>query len=151
MPFLDNFAHLGGLICGCTLGLGVLVQTRYYYSGVKKRKRIYQILLMGWSIIGLPGLFLAGYLVFFLHVPINCNWCSYISCVPMPPNVPYDQRWWSCDQCSQGGLNGEIEPVNNTLSFTCPNNGQVEHKSFPNSTTINANILIETCLLLCGQ
>ena len=146
---MDNYAHLGGMICGCILGLGVLVQTRYYYSGVKKGKRTYQIVLMVISLLLLPGIFIAGYLVLFLRVPIDCEWCTYISCVPMPPGVPIEERWWSCDECSQGGLNGDIDPLTNTLSFECPNNGVRVEKEFPNSTSITSGILIETCLDLC--
>jgi hypothetical protein len=149
MPFLDNYAHLGGLICGCILGLVVLVQTRYYYSGVKKRKRTYQIILMVISILLLPGLMIAGYVVFFTRVPINCRACSYISCVPMPPGAAYADRWWSCDECSQGGLTGDIEPQNNTVLFTCPNTGVRQSKSFPPTTTIDTNVLIQACIEKC--
>jgi hypothetical protein len=148
MPFLDNYAHLGGLSCGCVLGLAVLVQTRYYYSGVKKRKRMYQIVLMVISSFVLPAMFIAGYCVLFISGPVQCDWCVYVSCVPMPPNYPYAQRWWNCDSCSQGGLTGTPGP-NNTLTFTCPGTTTVVTAQIPPTVTIDTAALVQACADHC--
>lgn len=151
MPFLDNYQHLGGLICGLIIGLGVLVQQRYYYSGVKKGKRNYQICLMMLSFILLPGMLVTGYTILFTIGPAyHCSWCVYVSCIPMPPNVPYNQRWWNCDACSTSGIHGTVDPTNNTLIFQCPYNGTEIEQSFPSNVTINTNLLIATCLARCN-
>ncbi|KAH9254044.1 hypothetical protein BASA81_007919 [Batrachochytrium salamandrivorans] len=97
MPYLDNFAHIGGLVCGFIMGLLLLVQTRYLYTGQKQSKRYYQLALMACSFVVFPTLMAAGYGVLFTLGPVNCNWCQVISCVPFPPGAPPAEQWWSCD------------------------------------------------------
>lgn len=97
MPYLDNFAHVGGLLCGFVMGLLLLVQTRYLYTGQKQAKRYYQIALMACSFVVFPSLMAAGYAVLFTVGPVDCEWCQVISCVPFPPGVPLEQQWWNCD------------------------------------------------------
>jgi len=159
LPFLDNFAHIGGLVCGCVLGLGLLVQTRYYYSGVKKGKRAYQIALMLCSAIVFPGLLVSAYTVFFTVGSIDCDWCQYVSCVPLPPGVPYNDRWWNCDNCyvsieqsesqGQNPLNAVLYQKNNTLIFNCPLTNTEKSLVYPSTITPNTTTLLDACVALC--
>lgn len=59
MPYLDNFAHLGGFFCGLVWGLTLLVKARYDYYGSKKVRRNYQLCLQAVAIILLPILFVS--------------------------------------------------------------------------------------------
>lgn len=43
MPFLDNFAHIGGMIMGFLMGLGVLVQKTEDDLGAQLNKKCYQV------------------------------------------------------------------------------------------------------------
>jgi hypothetical protein len=98
VPFLDNFAHVGGLICGFICGLTLLVHERYTADGERKGRKNYQLCLQALSVIVLPVIILVMLLVLFLQVEAAkwCEWCAYVSCVPMPPGVPVDERWWDC-------------------------------------------------------
>lgn len=42
MPFLDNFAHCGGMLMGLFMGLGLLVQKREDDHGDRLNKKCYQ-------------------------------------------------------------------------------------------------------------
>lgn len=43
MPYLDNFAHIGGIIMGFFMGLGLLVQKREDVYGSRLDTRCYQV------------------------------------------------------------------------------------------------------------
>ena len=111
VPYLDNFAHLGGFIAGFIFGLSLLVQNRYWYHGGKKKRKAHQLFLQGLSVIVLPSMMVAEIMVLYLEVNATewCGWCSYISCVPMPPGAATEaDLWWDCSPCSAGGLSAEI-------------------------------------------
>lgn len=43
MPYLDNFAHIGGMVMGFWLGLGLLVQRRIDERGNQLDTKCYQV------------------------------------------------------------------------------------------------------------
>lgn len=43
MPYLDNFAHIGGIVMGFVMGLGLLVQGREDEFGERLEKKCYQV------------------------------------------------------------------------------------------------------------
>lgn len=43
MPFLDNFAHIGGMLMGFFMGLGLLVQKTEDDLGDRLNKKCYQV------------------------------------------------------------------------------------------------------------
>lgn len=118
MPYLDNFAHMGGFITGFIMGLSLLVQTRYSYEGKKKQRREYQLFLQALSIIVLPMMVTVLILVLYLQVDAYewCSWCHLISCVPFPPGRPDAEKWWDCNPCSQGGITTYL----NNQTIRCP-------------------------------
>jgi membrane associated rhomboid family serine protease len=122
MPFLDNFAHIGGLITGFFCGFGVLVSNRYSYYGELKRRKTYQVVLQICSVIITPLFVVAG--LFLLYYGVGgglsasqwCPACKYLSCVPFPPG---DNPWWTCDACSDSGVKADV--LNTTTTrIQCP-------------------------------
>ncbi|KAI8363214.1 rhomboid family-domain-containing protein [Mortierella sp. GBAus27b] len=77
LPFLDNFAHIGGFIAGILSGL-VFMPVVYFSKRDKFIKR-------GLAVVALPALVLfivLGLTTFYKGVN-NCSWCKYLSCLPV--------------------------------------------------------------------
>lgn len=91
LPFLDNFAHIGGFIAGILTGL-VFMPVVYFSKRDKYIK-------LGLRVIALPlivMLIVLG-LTNFYKGANNCSWCKYLSCLPIngwcdafntPPGAP---------------------------------------------------------------
>ncbi|KAF9104478.1 hypothetical protein BGX27_010077 [Mortierella sp. AM989] len=88
LPFLDNFAHIGGFCAGILSGL-VFMPVVYFSKRDKYIK-------LGLRIIALPLIVMVivlGLTNFYKGVN-NCSWCKYLSCLPIngwcdafnPPN-----------------------------------------------------------------
>ncbi len=107
--FVDNFAHLGGLITGFLLGFVLLIHTDAT-GKTRPRQHCFAFLAMSALIVYVLGMIIllvlkvsALRVVCFLQVRVQpcspfclqinansfCPNCHYISCVPSP--------WWSCD------------------------------------------------------
>jgi membrane associated rhomboid family serine protease len=85
LPYVDNFAHVGGFLFGIPAGL--LLMPRIYYGKWDRRRK--QFLM----VISLPVLILMFYLVLqSFYVPGNtCQVCNYLNCIPGMPWCP--QKW----------------------------------------------------------
>lgn len=117
LPYIDNFAHLGGFVTGLMVGLGVLSRKRYYTSGEEKPEKIYQIAVsMLFSFITpLMIIFLVVLLYSGVDAAEMCPWCTYLSCVPSP--------WWTCTPSCSSDYRIETltEGVNaGNIELTCP-------------------------------
>jgi membrane associated rhomboid family serine protease len=77
LPFIDNYAHIGGFLGGLFSGMAVM-PTISYTNSDRRRKRILRIL----SIPILIGLMSGGFYMFFSGSNIDCPWCTYLDCVP---------------------------------------------------------------------
>jgi hypothetical protein len=102
-----------------------------------------------------PVLFGLGYAALFVPLPIDCDWCSSLSCVAMPPDAPYIERWWNCDACAQagGGLVATIRG-GDTIEVTCPRGsgertGDLVTKVYDADTALSAVHAMETCAEMC--
>ncbi|GBG34201.1 RHOMBOID-like protein 4 [Hondaea fermentalgiana] len=98
LPYLDNFAHFGGFCCGLFLGFTLLVQKRYNIWGDLQQRKTYQVVVQSLALVILPILFVVLTLVLYLDVNVadSCDWCSYISCVPLPIGASEEDLWWEC-------------------------------------------------------
>ncbi|KAG0202473.1 hypothetical protein BGX33_009686 [Mortierella sp. NVP41] len=77
LPFLDNFAHIGGFIAGILTGL-VFMPVVYFSKRDKYIK-------LGLRIIALPliVMIIVLGLTNFYKGANNCSWCKYLSCLPI--------------------------------------------------------------------
>ncbi len=105
LPFVDNFAHIGGFLSGFLLGFVLLMKLQYGWMchdelplcievdlPVKHWHKAYQYVLFISSPSGFTGAFVALY----TGVDANkkCSWCHCLSCVPTAA--------WHCDNIPRG-------------------------------------------------
>ncbi|KAJ3184958.1 hypothetical protein HDU87_002524 [Geranomyces variabilis] len=79
LPYIDNFAHIGGFFCGVLSGL-VFMPTIHFGHWDKWRKRILMF-------VALPGLTVIMVFLFkgFYGTAPECTWCTYLNCIPGMP------------------------------------------------------------------
>lgn len=84
--FVDNFAHLGGLVGGLLLGFALLIHRDG--NGQVKCKQVTGAVL---ALFTFGVLLVGGFMLLYFRINVlaECPNCKYISCVPSP--------WWSCD------------------------------------------------------
>jgi len=119
-PFVDNFAHMGGLIYGFLISLTVLQRLPLAFFGrgngfcFKFRMRIYRIsgVLFGAVLLATTSALLSQ----SDGVRNPCHKCRYISCLPFP--FWTSDKWWYCDGCDT--VDGEVFKldVNDKLLYT---------------------------------
>ncbi|KAA8533757.1 hypothetical protein F0562_031274 [Nyssa sinensis] len=100
LPYVDNFAHIGGFMTGFLIGFVLLPHPRYDWIErrnlpadvhVKSKYKAYQYVLWLVSLFLLIAGFTVGLVMLFRGVNGNdhCHWCHYLSCVPTSK--------WKCD------------------------------------------------------
>lgn len=146
MPFLDNFAHIGGFFTGVVTGLGVLVSNRYTRYGELKERKTYQVCLQVVSVITTPVMVVAALFVLYFGSEAEewCSWCKYLTCVPFPPG---DTKWWTCDQCGDAGVTAEFVNAND-ITLTCPD-GTLVNTTAPTGLADDFSLLIGVCRQVC--
>ncbi|KAI9090095.1 hypothetical protein DFS34DRAFT_585330 [Phlyctochytrium arcticum] len=90
LPFVDNFAHVGGFYTGIVSGL-LFMPTIHFGKWDKWRKRI---LMM----VALPTLVLILFFLIrgFYGAGPTCTWCKYLNCIPGMPWCA--DKWATADQ-----------------------------------------------------
>lgn len=93
LPFVDNFAHIGGLVGGMLLGFVTLLHTDR--SGQLRCRQIVGACL---AAIAYCVLLVGGIVLLWMRFDMvsSCPGCEYMSCVPAP--------WWSCDVANAAQL-----------------------------------------------
>ncbi|MCO5592630.1 hypothetical protein L7F22_046633 [Adiantum nelumboides] len=149
LPFVDNFAHIGGLIVGFLSGLLLLLKPQYGFvkpsklpqgysiqSSVKAKYNAYQYFLWITAFILLIiGVTSVAILVFQGEDGNKkCKWCHYLSCVPT-------SKW----KCHNSFVCDEVQ-VGNMWQITCTSN---------NASTLaplnqSDDVLQELCTQLCS-
>jgi hypothetical protein len=83
-PFLDNFAHLGGMLFGFLAGLVLMPQPPAGQQSLTMGQRGLQV------VAGILALGVMAVALIVLYTGIDavgkCHWCSYVSCISTP--------WW---------------------------------------------------------
>ena len=95
LPYVDNFANIGGLITGVLLSA---IFVPYYppYEGEKSKvsKDIFRkikILLVAICLPTFIAIFVIIFVLFYVVQP-NCSGCQYITCIPFTDTICQDQR-----------------------------------------------------------
>jgi len=145
LPVLDQFAHLGGMLTGFSLGLTLMLQKRYTRfaedKGFKYKHRFLQL----FGLLSVPAaMIVLLVLIFVLYKGADpnktfCSWCHWLDCIPVPGA-------WDCDPCD--GMTG-TQYANGSLLVTCPNEAPSVLGEIPEGET--AMQAIDTiCNNLCG-
>ncbi|KAM9716970.1 inactive rhomboid protein 1 isoform 4-T7 [Menidia menidia] len=77
LPWIDNFAHIFGFVSGFFLSFAFLPYISFGPSDMY-RKRV-QICVFLFIFVGL----LAALVVLFYVYPVKCDWCEYLTCIPI--------------------------------------------------------------------
>lgn len=89
LPFVDNFAHLGGLFTGLCAGIMVIPTITF---GAWQRRRRYTLMAVSFALLLLSNIF--GLVIFYNRqdADVVCPACTYLNCV----NIPFVDFNW-CD------------------------------------------------------
>ncbi len=129
-PFVDNFAHLGGLTYGFLLSLTVLQRLPLDFfgkgNGICFKLRIGLLRFMG-AVLAVTLLVITSILLSESDgTKSPCHQCRYISCAPFP--FWSKEKWWYCDGCD--AASGKIfrrhddDELFTDLDLNCPAEGE---------------------------
>ena len=97
-PYVDNFAHIGGLVTGFLLSA---IFVPYYppyqgeaYKVPKEHKDKFRKIKIALVAICLPTFIIVYVIIFVLFYVVqpNCSGCQYITCIPFTDTICQDQR-----------------------------------------------------------
>jgi len=77
IPFIDNFAHVGGFIMGILTGL-VFMPSIIFSKRDLRVKRILKLISIGLIIFSFIWVFKQ-----FYESKDDCKWCHYLNCLPI--------------------------------------------------------------------
>jgi membrane associated rhomboid family serine protease len=155
-PYVDNFAHLGGLYYGFCVGLAFVdpLGTTGFFGTVKFGRRVRHWVLSTSGLVAAIIPFVST-LVLLLNTDgsdIPCPGCRYISCVPFPfwKSDP-SERWWNCDGCEfVDATLFSTENGDMSVEFTCPYSGNLVDKTLP-GPTLSDDDLIKSLPSYCRE
>mmetsp|Transcript_39324 Transcript_39324/g.64430 ORF Transcript_39324/g.64430 Transcript_39324/m.64430 type:complete len:569 (+) Transcript_39324:107-1813(+) len=155
MPYLDNFAHTGGMVFGVLCGLVLLAQTRVDHFGFARGRKCYQTALATLAAMGTAALLMAAtaWLYSSADVYAICPRCSKLSCVEFPPGAGPDGYWWDCSVCASSGF-GYTQYTNGTFFMRCPREGGTltEHLNITGANELNilsSDFYLDYCKTNC--
>jgi membrane associated rhomboid family serine protease len=83
LPYIDNYAHVGGIACGIVSGI-IFCPTIVFGKWDARRKLISLMIATPLFV----AMFVAGFLYFYVfYTDQFCNWCRWFNCIPP------DSKW----------------------------------------------------------
>eukprot|EP00475_Leptophrys_vorax_P035777 TRINITY_DN5942_c0_g1_i3.p1 TRINITY_DN5942_c0_g1~~TRINITY_DN5942_c0_g1_i3.p1 ORF type:complete len:489 (-),score=-26.19 TRINITY_DN5942_c0_g1_i3:246-1712(-) len=165
LPYIDNFAHIGGCLAGFLLGFALLLRPQRGYIDLRDTEGVQQATAIAaaggdpvttkysacqwWTrmaaAVAFLGMFTACITVLFTSGSTggSCEWCKYLSCVPSP--------WWSCDATPQGTQGGgpicQVRTYpNGTGALVCTNQTMATVPNISSVATADLRVLCtQTC------
>eukprot|EP00300_Choanocystis_sp_HF-7_P033086 c45377_g1_i1.p1 GENE.c45377_g1_i1~~c45377_g1_i1.p1 ORF type:complete len:543 (+),score=103.44 c45377_g1_i1:78-1631(+) len=77
LPYIDNFAHVGGFACGLVTAIALLP-----YISFTKSDGLRKMILQVGAYLGIVAIALGLLYKFYEDRHVGCSWCHYINCVP---------------------------------------------------------------------
>lgn len=158
-PFVDNFAHMAGLVYGFLLSSTVLEHLPLSFLGAKNgfchRFRIKSLRFVGAAISVSLMVVSVGLLSQSDGLTTPCPGCRYISCIPMPFWREAGDRWWECDDCA--AVQADVfrtrgDPFFKEVEIFCPSGEvvtvDVEDERFDDLKDVS-NVVPDFCRALC--
>eukprot|EP00850_Spirogloea_muscicola_P017207 SM000145S00824 [mRNA] locus=s145:300554:302707:- [translate_table: standard] len=161
-PFVDKFAHIGGLACGTLIGFVLLTKPQRGWAPppvpvkpassqpasdgrpleMGKHHPCQQALRVAAAVSLVVG-FTAVAVALFTGVDANagCSWCRYLSCVPTP--------LWHCGNAGNSTVACQTWTyANGSGTLTCPNDHRGSHVA--NFSALSDAGLSSLCAETCG-
>ena len=125
-PFVDNFAHLGGMMYGLLCGLSTIERLAVSFFGLSSGK--YSQIRN--TLVRFCGLIFSVVTIMITTIVLSqsdgvtspCSGCRYISCIPFPFHA--QQKWWYCDDCdfvTADLFQSTQTHVYTSIDLNCPN------------------------------
>jgi len=133
-PFVDNFAHLGGMAFGYLCGTSTMRRVTTDMFGAEQKKTFRSTLKYHFGkffgiIVTLVGMSTAFTLLMNGDGRTSpCPSCDALSCIAFPPWTSYENKWWYCDDCGSVTADARIDSNTNQfdqLTLHCPGGNDV--------------------------
>ena len=121
---------LGGMLFGFLCGTSAMQRvSTEIFDGTKQdnlwtriKRNLFQYIGIIVSILGLSISLIV--LLGGDGITTPCKSCNALSCMPFPPWVSYEKKWWYCDDCGSVTADARVDPFTekfDQLSMQCPN------------------------------
>lgn len=158
-PYVDNFAHLGGMLYGVLAACIIMERLPLSFfgkgNGCCHRFRIAINQLFAAALVTALLLLSSVWLSRSDGVSVPCPSCRYISCAPFP--FWTDDKWWSCDGCDS--VSGELYKNEDgsfyrEIELFCPDGtpvtGDISENEYTDEDTGHLRTLLpDLCRTLC--
>ncbi len=155
LPLVDNFCHVGGMLFGFLLGVGLIQRVTFDFFGIKRGliSNCGTFFMRAWGLVLAFVLLVSATLILVEHSDgfnTPCQQCRYLSCIEMPPWS--DDKWWNCDDCSKAYGSAEYnddDSAYTVVNLVCPDDSAVTFDL--DEPVYDVNILNRNLATMCRE